>query len=244
RIDSADIPIDKKQLLNVYYSEILHTYSIGRFMTDFAGFKVRESLGIEIPVASRIKLVVDTVEMIKTATGLAISAYKYAREKKLLLLEATSQSHLGKYFLLFQFSLIAVGQEEFLSENKDEVLQRFITNINYCLNANNIFQDLNMFQNAYEAIGMAYQLLVLGHRLTGIYAGERDPQEFLRIMGEMQNAFDLPPFEDITIQFVDFGKDMNRDGKVILKDASDEKIEMLARGVLNGYDLPESRLVN
>lgn len=244
RIASADIPIDKKQLLNVYYSEILHTYSVGRFMTDFVEYKVKESLGFDIPVASRIKLAGDTVAMIQTATGIAISAYKYAKDKNLLLLEATSQSHLGKYFFSFQFSLIAVGQEELLSENKDEILQSYITNINYCLNANNVFQDLNMFQNAYEALGTAYQLLVLGHRLTGIYAGERDPQEFQRIMGEMQNAFDLPPYEDLTNQFVGLGKDKNPDGNQILKDASDEKIEMLARGVLKGYDLPESRLVN
>jgi len=244
KIEAADIAIDKKHLLIVYHSEIVHTYAVGRFMTDFAHYKVKESLGIALPVAQRAKLASETVAMIQAAGAMAISAYKYAKSKDFKLLEATSQAHMGKYFFSFQFALVAVGQEKVLNETKDSLVQAYITNINYCLYANNIFQDLKLFQNAYETLGNAYQLLKLGHRLTGTYVGDLDPDEFLRIMGEMSNAFDLPAFEDITEQFADLGMDKNREGRDILRDASDEKIEMLAKGVLDGYALPEDRLVN
>ena len=92
KINTANIPEDKKHLLSVYHSEIVHTYAVGRFMTDFASYKVKESLGLNMPIAERAKMAGETVAMVQGATALASKAYVYAKSKDLQLLEATSQA--------------------------------------------------------------------------------------------------------------------------------------------------------
>ncbi|RZJ90009.1 MAG: DUF4365 domain-containing protein [Chryseobacterium sp.] len=56
RIEEANIITDKKQLLIVYFSEIVHTYAVGRFMADFAEYKIKEILGVKSSDAQRKKL--------------------------------------------------------------------------------------------------------------------------------------------------------------------------------------------
>lgn len=240
-IEVADLPVEKKHLLKIYHSETKHAYATESFLTYYTNYKIKESLKIDVPVLERARHATNTIRLTNEAVQTVGSAYLYARENELQLLKATAAQYLGKFFFTHRSALELIPTEDKMQPDPDKVVNDYTVNQNYSLIAFNEFLDLQMFQNAHEALCTAYDIQQLGFQICGSLVGQKKPEELLKIIREIEARFDFQPFEPTMAKISSVNKDKKSD---VLKNASESDLEDFARFALEGFDLPEERLPN
>lgn len=243
RIEQSDLPEDKKHLLNVYLSEVQHTYGIKKFLRLYYEHKAKESLKIPIPIQERAEKAVKIIGLTENAVAIVGKAYEYSRENDIILLKAISAQQLGKNFLTMRSALRFISQEDRMPVNQEKATEMYLRNQTYCLIAYGIFLDLKMFENAHSALTTTYDIQKLGFEITGVLSGPKSPEQLLQIIREIESTYDLQPFESSVDNINTLTTTKNKEtGRDILKDADEKELKQIAGHILSAYQLPQDRL--
>jgi len=244
RIDNTNISEEKKHLFKVYHSETQHTFAIQAFINFYNKYKIKESLNIEIPIYERAEQAKLTISLTNLAADAAGKAYEFSKAKNLPLLKATAAHQLSKNFLSLRLALLLIPVEDRLAQDDTQVNEQYGRYHNLSLIAYNQFLEMHMFENAHEALSSAYDLQRLCMNLTNHSIGTVPQEGILKVIREIEGTYDLQPF-DSQVDFlseVHLGRKKNY--KEILIGATTETLRQLAKGVLDGYELPLDRLPN
>ncbi|WP_288879231.1 DUF4365 domain-containing protein [Pedobacter panaciterrae] len=242
RISQAELSIDKKHVLNVYLSEVQHSYGVEKFLRLYHKYKIKESLQVPMSDQERATEAIAIAGLTESATSIVGKAYNYGNENKLPILKAISAHQLGKNFFTMRSALRLVAQEDKMQVNQEKLIESYLRNQTYCLVAYTLFLELHMFENAHNALTTTYEIQKLGFEITGVVSGPRSPDQLLKIIREIETAYDLMPFESAVDNMSSLSLKRNKNDREILKDASEKDLERFAKDILAAYQLPEERL--
>lgn len=244
RLEQSDLSEDKKHLLNVYLSEIQHSYGVEKFLRLYHKYKIRESLKVPMSDQQRASEAIAIVGLTESAVAIVGKAYNYGDDNEFPLLKAISAHQLGQNFFNMRSALHLLNEKDKTPLNHEKTIESYTRNQNYCLIGYNLFLNLHMFENARNALSTAFDLQKLCFEITGVISGPRSPEQLMTIIQEIEAVYDLLPFKS-TVDNMNsvLVKRAKADGN-ILKIASEKDIIRFARDILEAYQLPEERLPN
>jgi hypothetical protein len=243
-IDAANIVEYKKHLLRCHHADSQFHFAHRGEINLYGEVKLKDELNNPMPMAERASRVMRYINLINEADKAVYEAYLFGRDNELPLLQATAAHQMGQHFFARRSSLLMLREQDKMPQDKAKLVEMFERNQNYSLIAYGLFLKLNTFQNAHEALGIAYEINQLCIHLTQTPVGEKTPDELMVILKQIEETFDLLPFESGMTRMIEtLRKRANHDGKHF-RDKSDEELEDMASKILNGYNLPADRLPN
>lgn len=242
KIEAAEIPEAKKQLLKIYHSESQHTFAINLFINQYARFKIKENLHVPVPIAERLFYAQLTLTLTNAAVETAFKAYRYADDSDLALLKGYAAHHLAKYFFTLNSTLLFIADDDAQIGQIQSDVGLYETNQNLSLIAYNQFLNLGMYKSAHEALGTAYDLLYLCRYISDQTIGPKSAEELSRVISEIEAAYDIQPFESAAERVIETVQDRSSKEESFLKNASDTEIVYMAERIREGYNLPSDRL--
>jgi len=243
-IETADIDTQKKHLLRIFHSETQHNFAVQKFIHDYQRLKLKEDLQIPVTIRERLDKATETLSLTNPAVEAVANAYNYAMEGGYDLLKAMAAQHAARLFFSLRSALLLVRVNDVMPADKESQSAVFDRHHQLSLLAYNQFLKLNMFQNAHEALQVAYEIQKINLFKNEIQIGPETPERLLTIIREIEMAYDLPHFESAIDSMIETLNQVKEPSKAPLIGKTDDEIIFLATQVLNAYQLPAERLVN
>lgn len=194
-IELADVPEEEKQMLRCHHADSQFHFAVRAEAALYREFKFKDAMGCPMPMPEKQRRAFHIFKLIEDAEKAVHDAFWYAKEKKDMLLMASAAFHMGQHFFARQVNLLMIAEEDKDPQDKAKVAELFERNQYYSLLAYNEFRNLNMFQNAHESLCTGYEINQMCIFLTEKSIGPNKSAELLTIIRQIEESFDLPPFQ-------------------------------------------------
>lgn len=241
-IEESGLSREKIHLLSVYHSESLQNYAMQINMDKYFDFKLKEKLGREISFEQRLESAKMIISLTNTVATILREAYFFAVENNETLLKATAAHQLAKNFFT-QRSSFYMMESGGSTDTDTKTISLCSDYHNLALAAYNQYLELHMYQNAFEAIGIAYDIQKLCYLEFNTLVGQLQPAEILGIIRAIEQEYEFQPFQS-GVENLKRYRTENRGGKESLIGVDDEQIKAMAKRLLKALDLTENRLDN
>lgn len=210
-IEAAVIPEGIKHMLRCHNADSQYHFAVRGEAALYQEVKYREAMGMPVPMFEKAARAVHFMKMIEVSDQIVYAAFLYAREHQDARLLASAAHQMGQHFFARSINLIMIEDRNKVAQDKAHVIALYDRNQYYSLLAYNEFLKLNMFQNAHEALAVAYEINQICIYLSGTAIGPNTPEEMLTILREIEAQFDLLPFESGMDKFAENAQ--NKSGK-------------------------------
>lgn len=243
-IEDAGLTEEKKHQLKVFHSENMHNYAIQVFINSYNKNKLKDKLGIDVSYTERLSTATMVNALTNTAEEITRNAYKFSIQKRRPLLKASAAHQLGKNFLSHRSTLFMLVPEDKMDADRAKMTEMYSDFHSIAIIGYNGYLDLKMFQNAHEALTVAFEIQKLCLLATGNVVGPLSSEHLIKIIREIESEYDLQPFESAIDLLAAFNSNESKDPITILLEADDEMLVDMAKKFLVAAELPESRLTN
>lgn len=206
-IEAADVPEDEKQMLRCHHADSQYHFAVRGEAALYREVKFKEAMGCPMPISEKQRRAFHIFKLIEESDKAVYDAFQYGKDKHIPLLLASAAFHMGQHFFARRVNLMMIPEQDKVPQDKAHVIEVFDRNQYYSLVAYNAFRELNMFQNAHEALSNAYEINQMCIFLTETSIGPQKSPELLTIIRQIEESFDLPPFQS---QMDEWAKKLNK----------------------------------
>jgi len=193
-IEAADVHEEEKHMLRSHHADSQFHFAVHAEGALYREVKLKEAMGCPMPMPEKQRRAFHLFKLIEDADKAVYDAFLYGKDQKIPLLLASAAFHMGQHFFARQVNLLMIAAQDKVPQDKAHVIDLFDRNQYYSLLAYNEFCNLNMFQNAHEALSNAYEINQMCIFLTETSIGPKKSAELLAIIRQIEKSFDLPPF--------------------------------------------------
>lgn len=242
-INTASLTDDQKHLMLVYHAENIHAFALEAFLHFNSSYKMSQSLNIEVPVNVRTAFARLSVSMLLEAQMLAFEAFQFSVKNEFYLLKASAAHNLGKFFYQTQYYLLMQGIDDEPKKDESKITE-YRKNFAFSATAYNQFRQLQMQQNAHEALTNAYELKMLCKGMHFEDIGTATAEELLAGISALEQENHLPNFQSSALLLLESIVNRKSSTPTSIPQLTDEAITQMAQQALYLYKLPQERLVN
>jgi hypothetical protein len=206
--------------------------------------RMRVSLGDAIPVVERAKAAMDIIRLENIFNNSLQEINRKAVEDDDKLLVAHSFSGDVRHFINHQINYYSFAVPVLVQEDFEKRIERKIT---YAARAFAIFKDLGIYNEAYDNVCNALEIIEMAEGGYGLKSPV-SKTELYSIKQQLEAQLDIAPRQIVFLALIEKRKTEKattvEKELSIFKGLNDEQIESMARTTLVSFHLPEERLVN
>jgi hypothetical protein len=242
-IEGADIGEESKLLLTLFNCENLQMYTDHIFSKEATRIKLQEKLGVLPSLEWRAKRVRLFLFLMERATRPAIEIFRKFRNSDNRRIIGYSLLSIAKAFQITQFTQMTlhIGEQSELIEGQDKA---YAENENAALSASQHLFACNLFKEAHQALGIAYDIKRMGELRFGLDTGTATFEDIQHNLSHIEKLTGIKPFKSVVEEAFDSLSTIIKEGGKALHDYSSAEVMLLAKSLLEAYNLPSERLSN
>jgi len=242
-INQADLSENKRWLLKLHQTEVLHMYATSWMSKKVARLRVRESLNAPVSVDERMYAFAKANSLITFCTKTVLEGLQFGKITADNLIQAYAYYTLGRFFQIKEFNYLTL---HFQDDNPD-LEDNYKRAVAHSLHAHNLFLEQNMLQECRLSLLTARDLLKLARLVHGMNLGYEDAEMnklIAAIKGYETEMGIVPDKSPVDNAYQSYLKNKDLGSGDLLKGLSDDEILKHAEIVGEVYRVPIESMIN
>ncbi|AWW30155.1 hypothetical protein DN752_08490 [Echinicola strongylocentroti] len=238
KIESSEIEVKKKHYLKIY-----HISNLVVFVTDYvrkklSKFKVKESMGVNVPIHERGQEVRDIISKIEFFKKLTFETWEYGSKIEDKFLVASSMYNFTNYQFIFNFNIALLSWNNIAEKVGDK--EEFTKYINLAFSAYKMFFDIAKIHQAYLSLILAHELTLLYKVLRGETI-KNDPEKIEINIREIEIKMEYNSFQSVVMESIPLLKREKKPVDLAFQEIDESNIDYFVDTLCDSMGLPDDR---
>lgn len=239
KIDNSNIEEKKKHYLNTYHISNLVIFVTQYIREKFSRLKIKESMGIEVPLSERGIEVEDLINKVDSLKNLIFTTWKFGSEIKDNYLVANSMYNLANYEFVFYYNIALLNWDKSLEKVGDK--ENFSKFIDLAFTSFDLFNKMGKIHNAYLSLILAYELTLLYKVLHNVVI-KNEPESIEKIIKDTQEKMGYKPFESSVKSSLKNLIYNEKNSLEIFQEIDNSNVDSIVEMLCSSLELPTDRI--
>jgi uncharacterized protein YneF (UPF0154 family) len=239
KIDKSKIKERKKHYLNTYHISNLVIFVTQHIREKFSRFKIKESMGIYVPLEERGLEVGGLIKKVNSLKDLIFATWKFGSEIKDNYLVASSMYNLANYEFVFYYNIALLNWDKTLETVGDK--ENFTRFLDLAFSSFDLFNKMGKIHNAYLSLVLAHELTLL-YKILHNETIKNEPELIEKNIKDIQEKMGYKPFESSVRSSLMNLVNNEKNSLENFQEIDDNNIDSIVEMLCNSMDLPIDRI--
>jgi hypothetical protein len=239
KINNSKIEEKKKHYLNIYHISNLVIFVTQYIREKFSRFKIKESMGIHVPLTERGQEVADLINKVNSLKNLIFTTWKFGSEIQDNYLIANSMYNLANYEFVFYYNIALLNWDKTLEKVGDR--ENFTRFIDLAFTSFDLFNKMGKIHNAYLSLVLAHELTLL-FKILNNEVIKNEPEKIEENIKNIQERMGYKPFESSVKSSIKNLINNERNSLENFQEINDSNIDDIVNTLCDSMGLPTDRI--
>lgn len=239
KINNSEIEEKKKHYLSTYHISNLVMFVTQYIREKFSRFKIKESMGIDVPLTERGNEVADLINKVNVLKNFIFTTWRFGDEIKDNYLIASSMYNFANYEFVFYYNIALLNWDKTLEKVGDK--ENFTRFIDLAFSSFNLFNKMGKIHNAYLSLILAHELTLL-YKVLHNETIKNEPESIEKIIKDTQEKMGYKPFESSVRSSVKNLINNEKNSLENFQEIDDSNIDSIVEMLCSSMQLPTDRI--
>lgn len=239
KINNSKIEEKKKHYLNTYHISNLVIFVTQYIREKFSSFKIKESMGIHVPLTERGQEVTDLISKVESLKNLIFATWKFGSEMKDNYLVASSMYNFANYEFVFHYNVALLNWDKTLEKVGNK--ENFTRFIDLAFTSFDLFNKMGKIHNAYLSLILAHELTLL-FKILHNEVIKNEPEKIEKNIKNIQEKMGYKPFESSVKSSIKNLVNNEKNALENFQEIDDSNIDDIVKTLCDSMGLPTDRI--